>query len=105
VLGKVQASVASPSGPSSPRVHELLQKMYGEGVVKKQTATEMRNHGLSAIEELSRLLNIAMDSCAPEQYEQIRRGVGLSIGRIQLEVLDVIYAAYPELDHLKKTGQ
>ena len=25
----------------------------------------------------------------------------LSIGRIQLEVLDVIYAAYPELDHLK----
>ena len=70
-------------------------------MVNKQDATDMRNHGLSAIEELSRLLNIALDRCSPEQYEQIKRGVGLSIGRIQLEVLDVIYAAYPELDHLK----
>jgi hypothetical protein len=70
-------------------------------MVNKQDATEMRNHGLSAIEELSLLLNTALDRCSPEQYEQIKRGVGLSIGRIQLEVLDVIYAAYPELDHLK----
>ena len=69
--------------------------------MNKQDATKMRTHGLSAIEELSRLLIIALDKCPPEQYKQIKRGVGLSIGRIQLEVLDVIYAAYPELDHLK----
>lgn len=71
------------------------------GVVNKHDATEMRDHGLRAIEELSRLLNVALDKCSSEQYEQIRKGVGLSIGRIQLEVLDVIYAEYPELNHLK----
>jgi len=75
--------------------------VHGEGIVNKEDAIEMRKHGLNAIEELSRLLNIALDTCPPEQYELIKRGVGLSIGRIQLELLDVIYAAYPELDHLK----
>jgi hypothetical protein len=75
--------------------------VHGKDIVNKQDATEMRKHGLGAIEELSRLLNIALETCPPEQYKQIKRGVGLSIGRIQLEVLDVIYAAYPDLNHLK----
>ena len=70
-------------------------------MMKKQDATEMKQHGLRAIEELSDLLNIAVDGCSGEEYERIKRGVGLSIGRIQTELLDVIYAEYPELDHLK----
>jgi len=75
--------------------------MHGKVMMKKQDATEMKQHGLRAIEELSDLLNIAVDGCSGEEYERIKRGVGLSIGRIQTELLDVIYAEYPELDHLK----
>ena len=70
-------------------------------MMNKQDAIEMKRHGLNAIEELSDLLTIALDRCSPEESEQIKRGVGLSIGRIQTELLDVIYQTYPELDHLK----
>lgn len=70
-------------------------------MMNKNDAIAMQQHGLKAIEELSDLLNIALDRCSEEQAQQIKRGVGLSIGRIQLELLDIIYKAYPELDHLK----
>jgi hypothetical protein len=75
--------------------------MYGEVVVNQQDATEMRERGLKAIAELSQLLNTARDRCSQEEYELIKRGVGLSIGRIQTDLLDIINAAYPELDDLK----
>ena len=70
-------------------------------MMNKQDAIEMKRHGLNAIEELSDLLTIALDRCSPEESELIKRGVGLSIGRIQTELLDTIYRTYPELDHLK----
>ena len=67
----------------------------------KQIATDIRGHALRAISELSQLLNAALDRCSAEEYEQIRRGVGLSIGRIQTDVLDFVCSAYPELDDLR----
>lgn len=67
----------------------------------KQDAATMKESALKAIEELTGLLDLALESCSEEEYHQIKRGVGLSIGRIQTELLDVICAAYPELDHLK----
>ncbi len=69
-------------------------------MMNNQEATEMRDHGLKAIQELLIVLNLAKTQCSQEQYEQIKRGVGLSIGRIQMELLAVINAAYPELDDL-----
>jgi hypothetical protein len=33
--------------------------------------------------------------------QQLKRGIGLSIGRIETEVLALIYAAHPDLDDLK----
>jgi hypothetical protein len=67
----------------------------------KEDAIEMREHAIKAIVELSQLLNKAKDRCSEGEYQQMKRGVGLSIGRIQTELLDVIYATYPELDDLK----
>lgn len=69
-------------------------------MMNKHDATEIRDYALRAIKELTALLSIAKDKCSPEQHEQIRRGVGLSIGKIQMEILEVINAAYPELDDL-----
>ena len=79
----------------------MLPRMHGKIMMNKQDAIEMKRHGLNAIEELSDLLTIALDRCSPEESELIKRGVGLSIGRIQTELLDTIYRTYPELDHLK----
>ena len=67
----------------------------------KDDAIAMKLHGLKAIEELSDLLNVAAKQCSVEEYERIKRGVGLSIGRIQTELLDVIFGAYPDLDNIK----
>jgi hypothetical protein len=33
-------------------------------------------------------------------HEQIKRGVGLSVGTIQIEILEIINREYPELDDL-----
>jgi hypothetical protein len=46
------------------------------------------------------LFYFAEDRCSLEQQEQIRRGVGLAIGKIQMEILEVINAAHPNLDDL-----
>jgi hypothetical protein len=69
-------------------------------VLNKDDAKEIRDHALKAIEELMALVYISKDKCSLEQHEQIERGAGLSIGKIQMEILEVINAAYPELDDL-----
>jgi len=70
--------------------------------LNKEDATIIRDHALSAIRELMTLFHYSTDKCSPEQYEKLKRGVGLSIGRIQTEIFDaVINKAYPELDDLR----
>lgn len=68
----------------------------------KQAALEMKEHGVRAIRELVDLLNIALDRCSHEECESIKRGVGLSIGRIDVDLLGIIYKQYPEIDDLKE---
>ncbi len=69
-------------------------------MLEKDDAVEIRDHALKAIRELMELLYISKGKFDAEQYEQIHRCVGLSIGRIQMEILEIINAAYPELDDL-----
>ncbi len=69
-------------------------------MLEKDDAVQIRDHALKAIRELMDLLYISKDKFDAEQYEQIKRCVGLSIGRIQMEILEIINAAYPELDDL-----
>lgn len=78
----------------------MLSRVYRDIMMNKQGATEMQEYGLKAVENLTLLLHKARESCSNELYEQIRKGVGLSIGTIQTEVLDVINSLYPELDDL-----
>jgi hypothetical protein len=70
-------------------------------MIEKECAAEVRESCLKAITELTRLLEACRDRCSDDDYERLRRGIGLSIGRIQTELLDVVYSAYPELDDLK----
>ena len=69
--------------------------------MEKQIAIEIQRHALDAVRSLSEALGACENQCSPEEYQQIRRGVGLSMGRIETELLGVIYAAFPELDDLK----
>ena len=70
-------------------------------MMEKKTAIEIQQHALVAIRAESDALSSCENQCSLEEYQQIKRGVGLSMGRIETELLGVIYDAYPELDDLK----
>lgn len=72
-------------------------------MIEKATALEIKNLALVAIQSLMRALHSCEGKCSAEDQMQIQRGVGLSIGRIETELLGIIYREYPELDDLRDT--
>jgi hypothetical protein len=47
------------------------------------------------------LLYFSENKCSPMDAHQLKRGVGIAVGRIQVDILDaVINKAYPDLDDL-----
>lgn len=70
-------------------------------VIEKKCALQIQQHALKAISELTAALNLTTNGCSQEKGLQIKRGVGLSIGTIQTELLDLLYLDYPEIDDLK----
>ena len=88
---RIAAKVGEPGRESQRKAKLNMDKRY---------AIEMKEHGVRAIKELMDLLNIAFDRCSPEECELIKRGVGLSIGRIDVDLLSIIYQQYPEIDDL-----
>ncbi len=69
--------------------------------MEKELAEIVRHNGLEAVKSLSTILQRAQGRCSPEEFEVLRKGVGLAIGRIQMEILEVVNREYPELDDLK----
>lgn len=69
--------------------------------MEKKIAIGIQQHALDAIRALSEALSACENQCSPEEYQRIKRGVGLSMGTIETELLGVINAAYPELDDLE----
>ena len=65
----------------------------------RQSAEELRDKALRAVEQLSETLVLARDRCSEAEYERIKKGLGFAIGKVQTEVLEVIYLQYPELNH------
>jgi hypothetical protein len=70
-------------------------------MIDKAKAIEVQTLALEAITALTEALNVAVASASPETLELIRRGVGLSIGTIDTEMLSVLRRLYPDIDHLK----
>lgn len=66
-------------------------------MINRETAELVRDLALKAVSELSRALAVGESSCSPEDLERIKRGVGLSIGRIQTELIDVVLKDHPDL--------
>lgn len=70
-------------------------------MISKENAAEVHAASLRAIVELSTLLRTVQASCSADDLQKIKRGVGIAIGTIQVDLLDPLYADYPELDDLK----
>ena len=43
--------------------------------------------------------------CPEQDFLAIKRGIGLSVGRIQIEILEVINAQYPDIDDLAHNSE
>lgn len=71
-------------------------------MIEKDTAIKIRDHALRAVENVHDALTASIGHCSEEDFERIRRGAGTIIGDIQMELLEVVYQQYPELDHLKE---
>lgn len=68
--------------------------------MEKQIAEKITQHGLKAIEELNKILYLnGIDSI--DNYQILKKGIGLAIGKIETDVLYEIFKLYPELDNLK----
>ena len=67
----------------------------------RRSAKKLRDVSLQAVSQLSRIVLLSRDRCSPEEFERIKKGVGLAIGQVQTEILDGIYSRYPELTDLK----
>ena len=68
--------------------------------MEQEVAVEIQRHALAAVRSLSDALEACKDRCSKEEYQEVKRGVGLSIGRIETELLAIIYKKFPELDDL-----
>lgn len=64
-------------------------------------ASEVKRLSLEAVRALNSAVELVHRSASPELADLLRKGLGLSIGKIVTDVLAPIYDIYPELDHLK----
>jgi hypothetical protein len=67
-------------------------------ITSKKTAIEVTAAGERFVEALNKCLIEVQSSSTPEEFEQFRRVVGLTIGRLDTELLEPIYRAHPELE-------
>lgn len=63
--------------------------------MNKEIAAEINKLTLEAIEKLVAILYV---DNRYDSYEHVKKGVGLSIGRIQTDILELLYKEHPDLD-------
>ncbi len=79
----------------------MLPKVQGVIIMNIEAAKEIRSHATKAIENLSKCLDSAMGRCNDDDFEKLRKAVGLSIMKIDSELIEFLDEKYPELDDLK----
>jgi hypothetical protein len=63
----------------------------------KATAAAVSRSLEDAIARLTETLSLAERQMSADEFAEFKRHVGLAIGRISHDLLDPLYAAYPEL--------
>jgi hypothetical protein len=72
----------------------------GEAFMNEKTAVRAKQHALAAILKLHTILKDTTEYEA-ESNKLLKRGIGLAIGSIEIDLLGEVYRQYPELDDLK----
>ncbi|RRH80828.1 hypothetical protein EH244_30030 [Variovorax beijingensis] len=67
--------------------------------MKRDQAIQIHTRALAAVGELASVLEIVKDAITPEEFEQVKRGVGLSIGAIEMHINVPLYHQFPDLEN------
>jgi len=70
-------------------------------MINRECAKEVCELALDAVSKLTSILVAISDRCSEDEYKKIKKGVGLSIGKIQTDILNDIFIEYPEFSDLK----
>ncbi|MFS2101492.1 hypothetical protein ACCC97_21290 [Variovorax sp. Varisp85] len=65
----------------------------------RDQAIQIQAKALAAVEELVSVLEIVKDAVAPEEYERVKKSIGLSIGAIEMHVNVPLYQQFPDLEN------
>lgn len=68
--------------------------------MNKSDAVIVQQLALSAIESLTKVLAVS-EPLPDEPRTELKRGVGLTIGLIETEILSMLYRFHPELDTIR----
>ena len=68
-----------------------------EGMNREQ-AVEVKEKALAAVEALTSVLYIVKGKVSDEEFERIKRGIGLAIGSIEIHVNAPLYRQFPDLE-------
>ena len=64
----------------------------------KGHASEIKRLALEAVRDLSRAVQYAEQNCPPDEFQRLKKGLGLSIGAIEMNVMVQLYEQFPELE-------
>lgn len=70
-------------------------------MIDRDLALQIKRRALAAVAELDAIIVDVREQCSDEDFQMIKRGVGLSMGRIETDLLGPIYQQHPEIDDLK----
>lgn len=69
-------------------------------MIEEECAREVYATALKSIAGLSQILLASQGRCSNDKFEELREGVGRSLGEIQMGILEPLISEFPELDDL-----
>lgn len=67
--------------------------------MNRDLAVRIKGKALAAVEELASILDIVKDEIPNHEFEQVKKGVGLAIGSIEMQVNVQLYRQFPDLEN------
>jgi len=66
--------------------------------MERDQAIQIHAKALVAVENLTSILEMVKGTLTPEDFEEVKKGVGLSIGAIEMRVNAPLYQRFPDLE-------
>lgn len=89
--------------PNASLVNEPPMASRGLRLMKpameRDQAIQIRAKALAAVENLVSLLEMVRGTLTPEEFEEVKKGVGLSIGAIEIHLNVPLYQRFPDLEN------